>query len=145
MATPQENAATCREFIERVFNENDISFAEKTLSEDFVDHSPPPGMAGDKASMIEMFGMMADQFPDGRTDIIDVVAAGDKVCVRSRMTGTDTNGFMPGMPPTGKPYSAESIDVMTFNENGQNSQHYGIFDVPAVMVQLGLMPGPEAG
>ena len=141
MATPKENAATCREFIERVFNEGDISFAEKTLSEDFVDHSPPPGMAGDRASMIEMFRMMADQFPDGRTEIIDVVGAGDKVCVRSRMTGTDTNGFMPGMPPTGKPYSAESIDVMTFDENGQNSEHYGIFDVPVVMVQLGLMPG----
>jgi predicted ester cyclase len=142
MATPQENAATCREFIERVFNEGDVTFAEKTLSEDFVDHSPPPGMTGDKASMIEMFRMMGDQFPDGRTEIIDVIADGDKVCVRSRMTGTDTKGFMPGMPPTGTPFSAESIDVLTFDENGQNSEHYGIFDVPAVMVQLGLMPGP---
>ncbi len=43
MANPEENAATCREFVQRVFNEGDISFTEKTLAEGFADHSPPRG------------------------------------------------------------------------------------------------------
>lgn len=145
MATPEQNKEACREFMQRVFNEHDMSFAEKMISDAFVDHSPMPGMAGDKASTVEMFRQMNERFSDMRSEILDMVASGNKVMVRSRSTGTDTNGFMPGMPPTGKTFSMESIDVMTFDENGQNIEHYGIADVSGVMVQLGLMPAPGQG
>ncbi|SRR5712691_1124518 len=145
MTTPQENEANCREFMQRVFNEHDLSFAEKMISDDFVDRSPMPGTAGDKASTIEMFRQMNEQVPDSRSEIVDMVASGNKVMVRSRTTGTDTNGFMPGMPPTRKPFSMESIDVLTFDENGQNTEHYGIADISGVMMQLGLMPAPGGG
>jgi len=142
MTTPQENAATCREFIQRVLNEGDISYAEKMLADDFVDHSPMPGTAGDKASAIAMFTMMRAQTPDMHIEVEDVVADGSKVAVRSTMTGTDTNGFMPGMPPTGKAFSMGGMDVLTFDENGLNTEHYGIYDIPGAMTQLGLMPPP---
>ena len=42
MATPQENAETVRELIQRVLNEGDIGFAEKTLSESYIERSPMP-------------------------------------------------------------------------------------------------------
>lgn len=142
MSTPEENRQTCLEFIERVFNEGDASFAEKMLSDDFVDHSPMPGSPGDKASAMEMFRGMAERFPGSRVEVLDTVASGNQVMVRARMTGTDTNGFIPGVPPTGKTFSMETIDVMTFDENGQNSEHYGIADMAGAMMQLGLMPSP---
>lgn len=142
MTTPQENAATSREFIQRVFNEGDISYAEKMLADDFVDHSPMPGSAGDKAAAIAMFTMMREQTPDMHIQVDDVVASGNKVAVRSTMTGTDTNGFMPGMPPTGKTFSMGGMDVLTFDENGLNTEHYGVYDIPGAMMQLGLMPPP---
>ena len=142
MATPEQNKESCREFMQRVFNDRDVSFAEKVLRDDFVDHSPMPGSPGDKASTIEMFRQMNEQFPDSSSEVLDMVASGNKVMVRSRSTGTDTKGFMPGMPPTGKKFSVESIDVMTFDENGQNTEHYGIADVAGAMMQLGLMPPP---
>ncbi|HEV8564470.1 MAG TPA: ester cyclase [Actinomycetota bacterium] len=148
MATPKENAATARELIQRVLNEGDISYAEKVLADGFVDHSPMPGSAGDKASAIAMFTMMHEQTPDMHIEVEDVIASGNKVAVRSTLTGTDTNGFMPGMPPTGKSFSMGAIDVMTFDENGMNTEHYGIYDIPGAMMQLGLMPtpgGPEGG
>ena len=145
MATPEQNKATCQEFQQRVFNEGDISFAEKMLAEDFVDHSPPPGSAGDKASAVAMFRQMSERFPDSRSETLDLIASGDKVAVRTRVTGTDTNGFMPGMPATGKPFSIETIDVMTFDENGQNTEHHGIADISSAMMQLGLMPPPGGG
>jgi predicted SnoaL-like aldol condensation-catalyzing enzyme len=144
MTTPDQNVATVREFVQRVFNEHDVAFAEKTLADDFVDQSPPPGIAGTKAGMLEMFTQMSERFPDARSEVLDVVAAGDKVALRTRTTGTDTNGFMPGMPPTGKPFSMESIDMMTFNEAGMNTEHYGIADIAGVMMQLGLTP-PSGG
>jgi predicted ester cyclase len=101
-----------------------------------------PGTAGDKASAIAMFTMMRAQTPDMHIEVEDVVADGSKVAVRSTMTGTDTNGFMPGMPPTGKAFSMGGMDVLTFDENGLNTEHYGIYDIPGAMTQLGLMPPP---
>ena len=43
MTTPEENAATVKELIQKVLNEGDIGFAEKTLSESYVERSPMPG------------------------------------------------------------------------------------------------------
>jgi predicted SnoaL-like aldol condensation-catalyzing enzyme len=142
MTTPEQNMASCREFNDRVMNEGDVSYAEKMMRDDFVDHTPPPGGKGDKASTIEMFRQMRDQYPDAKAEILDMVAAGDKVSIRTRVTGTDTEGFMPGMPPTGKPYTLETIDVVTFDENGMNTEHYGVADIAGAMMQLGLIEVP---
>jgi hypothetical protein len=46
------------------------------------------------------------------------------------------------MDPTGKPFTVEAIDVFTFDANGQNTEHYGVYDVMGGMVQLGLMSMP---
>jgi predicted SnoaL-like aldol condensation-catalyzing enzyme len=143
MTTPDENAAIARELIQRVLNEGDIGFAEKTLSEDYVERTPMPGGTPDKAGAIAMFQMMRSQTPDMHIDVDDVIASGDKVAVHSMLKGTDTNGFMPGMDPTGKPFTVEAIDVFTFDANGQNTEHYGVYDVMGGMVQLGLMSMPE--
>ena len=118
MTTPEQNAATVRELIQRVMNEGDIGFAEKTLSESYVERSPMPGGTADKAGAIAMFNMMRTQTPDMHIDVEDVIATGNKVAVRSTMTGTDTLGFMPGMSPTGKPFSMGAIDVFTFDDAG---------------------------
>ena len=142
MTTPQDNEATVRELIERVLNEGDIGFAEKILSESYVEGNPMPGGTADKAGAIAMFTMMRKQTPDMHIDVEDVIAAGNKVAVRSTMTGTDTEGFMPGMAPTGKPFSMGAIDVFTFDDGGMNTEHYGVYDISGAMLQLGLMPTP---
>jgi steroid delta-isomerase-like uncharacterized protein len=144
MTTPEENSTTVRELIQKVLNEGDIGFAEKTLSEGYVERSPMPGGTADKAGAIAMFNMMRDQTPDMHIEIGDVIASGNKVAVKSTMTGTDTQGFMPGMPPTGKPFSMDAIDVFTFDNAGMNTEHYGVYDMMGTMGQLGLLPGPPA-
>ena len=142
MTTPQDNAATVRELIQLVLNEGDIGFAEKILSEGYVERNPMPGGTADKAGAIAMFTMMRQQTPDMHIEVEDVIASGNKVAVRSTMTGTDTEGFMPGMPPTGKPFSMGAIDVFTFDEAGMNTEHYGVYDIVGAMGQLGLLPAP---
>jgi steroid delta-isomerase-like uncharacterized protein len=140
--TPQENAATVRELIQRVLNEGDIPFAEKILSDAYVEGTPMPGGTADKAGAIAMFTMMRDMTPDMHIDIDDVIASGNKVAVRSTMTGTDTTG-MPGMPATGKSFSMGAIDVFTFDDDGMNTEHYGVYDIMGMMMQLGHMPAPS--
>jgi predicted ester cyclase len=80
----------------------------------------------DKAGAIAMFQMMRSQTPDMHIDIQDVIASGDKVAVHSTLKGTDTNGFIQGMAPTGKPFTVEAIGVFTFDTNGHNTEHYGV-------------------
>jgi steroid delta-isomerase-like uncharacterized protein len=141
MTTPEENAATARELVQRVLNEGDIPFADKVLSDSYVESSPMPGGTADKAGAIAMFTMMREMTPDMHIDIADVIASGNKVAMRSTMTGTDTTG-MPGMPPTGKPFSMGAIDVFTFDDEGMNTEHYGVYDILGMMMQLGHMPAP---
>src|SRR5438034_6249513 len=136
MATPEDNAATVRELIQRVLNEGDIGFAEKTLAESYVERSPMPGGTADKAGAIAMFTMMREQTPDMRIEVEDVIASGNKVAVRSTMTGTDTNGFMPGTPATGKPFSMGAIDVFTFDDAGMTTEEYRLCAIIATMGQL---------
>ena len=142
MTTPQENAATTRELIQRVLNEGDMGFAEKALSESFAGTNPMAGGTADKAGAIQMYAMMRGWIPDMHIEVDDVVATGDKVAVRSTMTGTDTTGFMPGMPPTGKSFAMGAIDVFTFDDAGMNNGHYGVYDMMGAMGQLGLLPPP---
>jgi steroid delta-isomerase-like uncharacterized protein len=144
MTTPEENAATARELVQRVLNEGDIPFADKVLSESYVEGSPMPGGTTDKAGAIAMFTMMREMTPDMHIDIEDVIASGNKVAMRSTMTGTDTAG-MPGMPATGKPFSMGAMDVFTFDDDGMNSGHYGIYDIVGMMMQLGHIPAPPQG
>ena len=101
-----------------------------------------PGGTADKAGAIEMFNMMRSQTPDMRIEVEEIIASGNKVAVQSTMTGTDTLGFMPRMPPTGKPFRLDAIDVFTFNDAGQNTEHYGVYDMVGTMAQLGLMDMP---
>jgi steroid delta-isomerase-like uncharacterized protein len=144
MTTPDENAATARELIQRVLNEGDIGFAEKTLSEDYVERTPMPGGTPDKAGAIAMFNQMRSMTPDIHIEIAETIASGDKVVVHSTLTGTDTSGFMQTMPATGKPFSIEAIDVFAFNDAGMNTEHYGVYDMMGAMMQLGVLPGaPE--
>lgn len=142
MATPEENAATTRALIQRVMLEGDVAFAEEVLAESFVEHNPMPGGTADKAGAIAMLTMMRELTPDMHIEVEDVIASGNKVAVRSTMTGTDTNGFMPGMTPTDRPFSMGAIDVFTFDDAGRNVEHYGVYDVMGAMGQLGLLPPP---
>ena len=140
MTTPEENAATVRELIQRVMNEGDMAFAEKTLSGSFAGINPMAGGAADKAGAIAMYNMMHAWIPDMHTEVEDVVATGNKVAVRTTMTGTDTTGFVPGTPSTGKSFSIGGIDVFTFDDAGMNTGHYGVYDMMGAMGQLGLLP-----
>jgi predicted ester cyclase len=57
-----------------------------------------------------------------------------------RYTGTDTGGLFPGVPPTGRPFDIEGIDIAAVNEDGTVIEHYGIIDMKDAMEQLGLAP-----
>lgn len=142
MTSAEENRRASIEFVEEVFNKHNLAYLDNALADDFRDVSAPPGQPGTKQSTIDWFGMLMKSSPDNRCEVIQTIASGNKVVVHSRFTGTDTGGFMPGMEPTGKTYTMESIDISEFDENGKQATHYGITDMMGAMMQLGLAPAP---
>ena len=143
MLSRDEIAAKAREFNDRGFGGHDLDYIEGMLTDDFIEHNPFPGLGNDKKGALETFRMIFAGTPDIKGEILQLIVDGNKLAVRTRFWGTDNGtGQMPGVPATGKSYSAESIDVVTVTDDGRFSEHYGIFDIPAVMMQLGLMPPP---
>ena len=142
MPSAEEIKSKVREFDQKVLNEHDVGYVKEAMADDFVEHTPQPGTTPDRDGVIAGFEQMFRSMPDVRSEILDLVISGNKVAIRSSFTGTDTGGFMPGAPPTGKTATAESIDVVEFDDRGKMTSHYGILDMMGVMTQLGLVPPP---
>ena len=81
-----------------------------------------------------MFEMFRTAFPDGKFEVEDLIAEGDKVFVRARMTGTHQGEFM-GMPAAGRTINVGVADFLRI-EDGQAVEHWGVTDTGAMMQQL---------
>jgi steroid delta-isomerase-like uncharacterized protein len=136
-----DHAATAREMYEMI-SAGDIEGFVDRLAEDFVEHEEAPGLPPTKAGTEELFTMFLGAFPDLRFDAEDVVASGDRVVIRARVTGTNKGSFM-GIPATGKSVKIPAIDIMRFGDDGLVHEHWGVMDVMTMMQQLGVIPqGP---
>ena len=147
MRTPDEAREIVLRFYDEVINKHNLKHAEEVIADDVVEHSPlSPEMGNGKSAALMTLQAILDNSPDMRCEVLETVATSDRVAGRARFTGTDSGkgwGAMMGAGPTGKPISVEGIDVTVLGEDGRFIEHYGIFDAPSMMVQLGLTPAPE--
>ena len=125
-----------------LINAGDVDGFDEVLAADFVEHEEAPGLAPTREGTIEFFRMYISAFPDLRFDPQDMLSSGDKVVTRARAKGTHEGEFM-GMPPTGKRFGVQLIDIVRFGDDGLAREHWGVFDALAMMQQLGAVPeGP---
>lgn len=138
-----DHAATLRRFY-GMLNDGNIDGFGAMLADDFVEHEETPGLAPTKDGVVEFFRIQRAAFPDMRLDAEDVLVDGNKVVARARMTGTHEGELM-GMPATGKRVDVQLIDIIRFEDDGLAHEHWGVFDLMAMMQQLGAVPdGPPA-
>ncbi len=98
----------------------------------------PPGLEG--AKMAHQ-GVM-QSFPDRESELLSVVEDGDRVVIRSRVTGTNKGGFpVFNVPANDRRFEIESWSEYRF-ENGKVVQHWGINDGLTLLMQLGAIPAP---
>ncbi len=133
-----DHAATLRRFYDSI-NAGDVDRFGELLADDFVEHEETPGLAPTKEGVKEFFRMYIAAFPNLRFDAEDVLASGDRVVARVRVTGTHQGEFM-GMPATGKSVDVQAIDIVRFGDDGLAYEHWGVFDAMAMMQQLGVVP-----
>jgi steroid delta-isomerase-like uncharacterized protein len=138
----EENKALMRRIFE-VFNTGNMAVADEVIAADVVDHQAPPGIAPGRAGFKQLITVFRNAFPDIQMTIVDLIADGDKVVARSTMRGTHRGEFM-GIPPTGKQFTATSIDIVRF-AGGKGVEHWGNSDDLGMLQQLGVIPTPGQG
>jgi predicted ester cyclase len=143
--TPQErNKATFRRLIDEVINGGRLDLADQLLTADRPDYQQmglPPELTRGYEGFRRVIGMLRDAFPDLVFTSEYMIAEGDRVLSYNTITGTHRNAFM-GIPPTNRNIQATAADICAFDADGKISAHWGVFDMLAVLVQLGVVPQP---
>jgi steroid delta-isomerase-like uncharacterized protein len=135
-----DHRAVVHRFYSEVFEGGNLDLIDEMLTDDFVDHEAPPDMPNGRDGAKEMLGGLRQAFPDLRVTVEDTIVEGDRVAVRARMTGTHQADYM-GIPATGNSVDMPLIDMMEFRD-GRISQHWGVTDFMAMMMQLGVIDQP---
>ena len=129
---------TNKDLVRRLVDEaqcnGNLVAVDELLSDDFVDHSPFPGVPPTRDGVKMLFGYLRSAFPDLRVRIDEQVAEGEKVVTRKTFEGTQQGEFL-GVAPTGRPISFEVIDILTIRD-GRIAEHRVVFDQLALQLQL---------
>jgi steroid delta-isomerase-like uncharacterized protein len=133
----EANKTFVRDFMERAFNQGDLTAVDEHLSQNAVDYQEPEG-TNFCTHLKEVITMLRTAFPDLHFELHDVLAEGDIVSFRSTMTGTH-QGMLQGIPPTGKKVSVPHMHFVRI-ENGKGGALWHLWDTAAMMRQLGVVP-----
>jgi predicted ester cyclase len=119
----EQNKQVVREYYERVLNGRDLD----AVGEFFVDERIVEGVKGGCFRYFEAF-------PDLHIALDEVIAEGDRVFVRSTMTGTH-DGEYKGIPATGRHVAAESAETFRVVD-GKFVGYWCLTNVAGLMRQI---------
>jgi predicted ester cyclase len=119
----EQNKQVVRQYYERVLNGRDLD----AVGDFFVDERIVEGVKGGCFRYFEAF-------PDLHIALDDVIAEGERVFVRSTMTGTH-DGEYKGIPATGRHVAAESAEVFRVAD-GRFVGYWCLANVAGLMRQL---------
>ena len=128
--------------IEAAWNRNALNELDQYFAPNFVAHSNvpgmPPGLEGAK-----MAHQMVTQFlTDRKSEIVELIAEGDKVVLRNRVSGINSAGVpWIGAEANDQPYDFESWSVYTVRD-GRATEHTGVNDVWLFAIQTGAVKPP---
>jgi predicted ester cyclase len=138
----QGNAASVRS-IEEAWDTGRLDDLDQYFADDFDNsRSGIPGLPGGLAGAKMAHQGVMQSFPDRNVEILDVFGDGDRVFIRTRVTGTNQGGFQAfGVGPNGNPFDIESWSVYRFLD-GKVVEHWGMNDALTLGMQLGAFPAP---
>jgi len=123
-----------------VFNDGNVGLIDELYAKDYVEHTPQPGVAPTREGSKQTLIALKKAFPDLRYTIEDVIDSGDKIVHRLTASGTMKADFA-GMPATNKHATWTEIHIGKV-VNGRLTEHWGLVDQLAMLVQLGVIQSP---
>jgi len=135
----EENKTIVRKVYE-AFNERNTDMTNEIIAPDYVDYTNQiQGLESGK-KFITMFW---EGFPDIYWSIEDIIAEGDKVWVRAKITGTHTGEYR-GLVPTGKKFTISAVDIWHI-VNGKIVECWAVDDWMDCFKQLGVIEYTDKG
>jgi len=131
-----------RTFVEELQCKGNLDVIEQSMSADFVDHSPLPGVPPTRDGVRALFTGFWAAFPDLRAEIHSQIAEGDRVVTHKTLTGSHRGPFL-GIPPTNQQIAIEVIDILRVAD-GKITDHWAVIDQLGMLQQLGALPAPES-
>ena len=134
----EKNKAIVHSFTEAE-NKKDLALLDELIAPDYFDQTLQlRGPEGYK----QFLTMLFKGFPDWHETIEDIIAEGDKVCVRLKIdTGTHTGEFR-GLAPTGKKSTFTAIQIWRI-VNGKVLEKESLYDFLDFFKQLGVIEYTE--
>ena len=135
-----ENKQLLRRYYEEVLMEGRLDVLETIARGDYVEHNPFPGhgqgLEGLRQRANTLFTALKQQFT-----LELLIAEGDKVAVFWTTRGVHVGEFV-GLPPTGKSYTIQGIDIHQMRD-GRMAEHWHVVDMYGFLIQLGALPAPS--
>lgn len=119
------------------FNKRNPALLDQILSDDWVDIPSAPGQAPGAKSAKPLLSELTTIFPDFHVTIQEILQDGNKVIVRSEITGTQREKFM-GFPSKGRKMTMQAVDIHEFR-NGKIIRTWHTEDWMTGLRQLGVM------
>jgi steroid delta-isomerase-like uncharacterized protein len=132
----EQNKKLVRNLIYSV-NSRDWESLRMLLTQHFIRHSNAGGDP-EVCSAAELITFLKNEcvaFPDAQETVLDLVAEGEKVAVRSHFFGTQS-GYLGSYPPSGKVLSATTLAIYPIEE-GRIAEAWAEWDNLYGLRQLG--------
>lgn len=104
----EKNKAVVRRLFEEVFDKRNLSLLDDLVAQDYVDH---PRQFRGLENYRQHLSRFYKSFPDSHETIEDIIAEGDKVCIRIKGTATH-KGAHRGSTTTGKKITWEANTIL---------------------------------
>jgi predicted ester cyclase len=136
MSTSTEEAAKAvvRRNTEQVQVGGDFELFEELFADDFIDHTPQPGVSADKDGVRKLYKGLRAAFPDFKCEIGWQSAEGDLVTTYKVYSGTHLGSFL-GLAPTGGFVHFEAVDAIRV-KSGKITDHWGVANLYAAVHQI---------
>ncbi len=135
-----ENKQLLRRYYEEVLMQGRLDVLEAIARVDYVEHNPFPGHGQGLEGLRQRVSTLRTAFKQQFTLEL-LIGEGDKVAVLWTTRGTHVGDFN-GLPPTGKGYTIQGIDIFQFRD-GRMAEHWDVVDIYGFLIQVGAVPAPS--
>lgn len=128
------NKGVVRRFYKEVFVDWNMTLVDEVVSPQFRSHDWPEGGPTGPRAFRDFYAAIRSALPDGRYEIDDLIAEGDKVVVRWRLLGTHTGDFR-GIAPTGRAIVLKGIAIYRVKD-GKLMERWVVSDLHGLLEEI---------
>ncbi len=136
MSSIENNKELARQFFEQIWNQGDESAIDRFISENAAGNDPKFGVG--RESFRLQWRKWRQAFPDIHFAVEEIIAEGNTVVTRWRLTGTHLGEYL-GKATTGNKVDVDGVSIDRI-ENGVVVSGFDAWDSLGFREQIGLIP-----